>query len=222
MLASSLPSKSVTRIIHCMIAGRGPRPGNARLVMGSVKSNIGHTEGGAGACSVAKSALALYHKQIPGSLHLKKLHPEIPLDDYGIEVPQSNIEWPAVRDGMPRRVSINSFGIGGSNTHVVLEEFMCSTGPECTERVDRSPMMLPLSAHNEVALEAWVARWIDYLTHDHQNLIENENNLKVALHSVTHGRSQLDHRICVLGDSVLELRSKLEKVLHKLKGEKYN
>ena len=184
-----------------------------------MKTNIGHTEGAAGACSVAKCALMLHYRRIPGSLHLKKLHPEIPLDDYGIDVPQSSTEWPTVRDGMPRRVSINSFGIGGSNTHVILEEFK----PEAVQRVlhqhHASPMMLPLSAHCRVALKAWVQLWVNFLADNSQLFNDNVDDLKTAMHAVIHGRSHLDERLCVLGDSAQELQSRLQYILTALQGK---
>lgn len=187
--------------------------------MGSVKTNIGHTEGAAGACSVAKCALMLYYGQIPGSLHLKQLHPEIPLDEYGIFVPQQNMQWPPVKDGMLKRISANSFGIGGSNTHAIMEEFNRDESREYVHRNWQFPMMLPLSAHNEATLVAWAQAWIDFFSNNERQLVGNRDDLKIALHALIHGRSHLEKRICVLGDTVEEFRSRLEHVVHELQGE---
>jgi len=211
--------KTELAAVHgAMIDGRGSRPGNAKLVVGSVKTNIGHTEGAAGACSVAKCALMLYHKRIPGSLHLGKLHPEIPLEDYGIDVPQSSIEWPMTRDGMPRRVSINSFGIGGSNTHVILEEFRGEGDAAVMNRHHVSPIMLPLSAHNREALKAWIQLWVEFLTDNSKRFSNNINDFKAAVNTVIQGRSHLNERICILGDSAQELSSGLQYTMNVLKG----
>lgn len=183
-----------------------------------MKTNIGHTEGAAGACSATKGALMLYNKKIPGSLHVKQLHADIPLDDYSIVVPQSCMDWPAPKKNMPCRMSINSFGIGGSNTHVILEEFARDALPAIDNRVVSSPLMLPLSAHNGASLLEWAQRWVDFFNQHEVALCEKPEGFKVALHTVMHGRSHMDNRICVLGDSVPGLRARLMKVITILEG----
>eukprot|EP00803_Ostreobium_quekettii_P003477 evm.model.scf_39.5 EVM.evm.TU.scf_39.5 scf_39:30521-33540(-) len=211
--------KTELAAVHAaMIHGRGSRPADMKLAVGSIKTQIGHTEGAAGACSVAKGALMLYHKEVPGSLHLSKLHPEIPLGDYGIVVPQTTLEWPSPPRDMPRRLSINSFGIGGSNTHVILEEFVHRDRPALGPAVDASQLVLPLSAHTKKALIEWVGLWVQFLKYNQARFLENSDTLKSTLQAAIHGRSHLEHRICVLGDSVNELTVNLEKALQQLRG----
>jgi acyl transferase domain-containing protein len=92
-----------------------------RLVMGSVKSNIGHTESASGAVSLIKVALALRHGQIPPNLHFHKPNPAIPFDELKVRVPTSLEPWPDAGEG-PRTAVINSFGFGGTNSSMVVQE----------------------------------------------------------------------------------------------------
>ncbi|GIZ43160.1 hypothetical protein CKM354_000639800 [Cercospora kikuchii] len=88
------------------------------LYVGSVKTNIGHLEGAAGVAGVIKAALVVERGLIPQNLWFEKLNPAITLPN-NVKIPEQTIEWP--NDG-PRRASINSFGFGGANAHVVLED----------------------------------------------------------------------------------------------------
>jgi len=89
-------------------------------LVGSIKSNIGHTEGAAGAAGLAKLALALHHGEIPASLHVEEPNPGIAWDELGMRVNATRRPWPTV-DG-PRRGGVSAFGIAGTNAHAVLEE----------------------------------------------------------------------------------------------------
>ncbi|KAH8201344.1 hypothetical protein TruAng_004512 [Truncatella angustata] len=89
------------------------------LYVGSVKSNVGHLEGASGLVGILKSILILEKGIIPPNANFEKINPEIDADFYNIEVPTENIPWP--NTGL-RRVSVNSFGFGGSNTHIVLDD----------------------------------------------------------------------------------------------------
>ncbi|KAL6719039.1 hypothetical protein ACLMJK_003274 [Lecanora helva] len=89
------------------------------LYIGSVKSNIGHLEACAGLAGVIKSILVLENGVIPPNIHYKKGNPKIKFDEWGLKVPRDVIPFPA--SGL-RRISINSFGYGGSNAHVILDD----------------------------------------------------------------------------------------------------
>jgi len=96
-------------------AGRAARP----LAVGSAKTNVGHLEAGAGIVGLLKVALAIEHGEIPASLNFEHPNPEIPLEDLGLRVPTSAEPW-AAADRVVAGVS--SFGIGGTNCHLVVEE----------------------------------------------------------------------------------------------------
>lgn len=99
------------------------------LLIGSVKSNIGHTEGAAGIASLIKVAMCLKHKAIPPNMHFIAVNPKIELQSYNMHVVQTITPFPLLgtKDdkGLPVAMSINSFGVGGNNAHAIVEEY-CS------------------------------------------------------------------------------------------------
>ncbi|MGQ5668544.1 type I polyketide synthase, partial [Streptomyces sp. ECR2.10] len=102
------------------VVGRARTDGRPLLV-GSVKTNIGHLEGAAGIAGLVKTVLSLRHGRIPASLNHEQPNPAIPLDDLNLRVATAPLPWP---DGAtPRRAGVSSFGMGGTNCHVVLEEW---------------------------------------------------------------------------------------------------
>ncbi|MEI5527872.1 amino acid adenylation domain-containing protein [Streptomyces brasiliscabiei] len=96
----------------------GRRPGD-RCYVGSVKTNIGHTESAAGLAGLIKTALALKHRMIPPHINLERLNPAIDPAALPYEIPTEPTPWPAHRG--PARAGVNSFGFGGTNAHVLLE-----------------------------------------------------------------------------------------------------
>ncbi|KIW12217.1 hypothetical protein PV08_09493 [Exophiala spinifera] len=90
-----------------------------KLIVGSVKSNIGHLESVAGLAGLIKSVYILETGIIPANLHFQTPNPSIPFDKWKIMVPTKKMAWPAKG---PRRISVNSFGYGGTNAHAVLED----------------------------------------------------------------------------------------------------
>ncbi|MGW5680049.1 type I polyketide synthase, partial [Streptomyces sp. NPDC003860] len=92
------------------------------LLVGSVKTNVGHLEGAAGVAGLVKTALSLAHGRIPASLHFETPHPRIPLRALGLHVPQALTAWPGGDDGRRRVAGVTSLGMGGTNCHLVLAE----------------------------------------------------------------------------------------------------
>ncbi|PNY28310.1 Hybrid Polyketide synthase-nonribosomal peptide synthetase [Tolypocladium capitatum] len=94
-----------------------------KLLVGSIKTVVGHLEGCAGLAGVLKASLAMQNRTIPPNMHFSELNPSIlPLYDR-LEIPTEASEWPEVPAGSPLRTSVNSFGFGGTNAHVILEAF---------------------------------------------------------------------------------------------------
>lgn len=102
------------------VLGAG-RPAESPLLIGSVKTNLGHLEGAAGMVGLLKLALSIEHRLLPPSLHFKSDNPHAPLAELGLSVPTSLREWPAPE--RPLVGGVSSFGLGGTNGHVVLEEW---------------------------------------------------------------------------------------------------
>jgi phthiocerol/phenolphthiocerol synthesis type-I polyketide synthase B len=101
------------------VLGRG-RPENAPLLIGAVKSNLGHLEAAAGVAGFIKTVLAVQRGQIPANLHFESPNPHIPFDEMGLKVVAEQQEWPAVERA--RQAGVSSFGFGGTNAHVVVEQ----------------------------------------------------------------------------------------------------
>ncbi len=123
--------------------------GPAWCALGSVKSNIGHTNAAAGVASFIKAVLALKHRMLPASLHAEPLNENLALAGSPFEVVTRTRAWDS-----PPYAGVSAFGIGGTNAHVVL-------GPAPTRApstVDPRPQLLLLSAHSRAALDATVAR----------------------------------------------------------------
>lgn len=126
----------------------------ARVYVGAVKTNTGHLEAGAGVTGLIKTALSLYHREIPRNLNFKSPNPNIPLDDLGLALPLEHMEWRA-DEGRPRRAAVNSFGIGGTNACAVLEEAPRNGANGANgrhERPARRAWFVPVGARSEKAL----------------------------------------------------------------------
>lgn len=129
------------------------RPADERCIVGSVKSNIGHTESAAGIAGLIKVALMLKNRQIPPNLHFETPNPAIPFDELKIRVPTSLEPWDAPGQGM-RCAGINSFGFGGTNAHAILQEHVPPEDTASTHRkgIQNVPCIVPLSARSMEAL----------------------------------------------------------------------
>ncbi|PWY94774.1 polyketide synthase [Aspergillus sclerotioniger CBS 115572] len=100
---------------------------NDPMYVGSIKTVIGHLEGCAGLAGVMKSVLAIKHRVIPPNLHFNELNPAI-APFYGpLRIPTTPVPWPKLHPGEPARVSVNSFGFGGTNAHAIIESFEDNT-----------------------------------------------------------------------------------------------
>ena len=99
----------------------GPGKRRSPVRIGSIKSNIGHLKSAAGAASALKAALALHHKVYPPSANYRKRRDDLPLDSVPLQVQEQAEPWAS--QGYPRRVGISAFGFGGTNFHLVMEEY---------------------------------------------------------------------------------------------------
>ncbi|MFD7924221.1 type I polyketide synthase, partial [Streptomyces sp. NPDC059740] len=142
--------------------GRRHAPGDPLLV-GSAKTNIGHLEGAAGIAGLLKTVLAVSRREIPASLHFATAHPDIPLADLGLSVPTSLTQWPHPERELVAGVS--SFGMGGTNCHVVLTQAPVAAEPGPAAPAEPGSEVFPvlLSARTAAALRDQAARYRDRL-----------------------------------------------------------
>jgi len=155
----------------------GPnRASRADCLLGSVKTNIGHTEGAAGIAGLIKTALALHHKKIPPNLHFQNPNPKIPFKELHLRVPRTYQSWPIPDDNVCW-AGVNSFGMGGTNAHVVLTDAASNFVSQATASLpklnatDSQQYLFPLSAKTEPALKAYAQTYLEFLaTHDDLDL----------------------------------------------------
>jgi acyl transferase domain-containing protein len=175
------------------------RSANQPLMMGSVKTNIGHLEAASGMASLIKVILALQHHEIPPHLHFNQPNPHINWNDLPLQVPTQPTAWQA--SGKPRIAGINSFGFSGTNAHLVIEEAPIQS-PKTTA-FERPVHLFTLSAKTEEALGELTQRYVQYLT--------QKPNLKLAdiCFSANTGRSHFPYRLAVVAASTTELLTQL-------------
>jgi amino acid adenylation domain-containing protein len=126
--------------------------------IGSVKTNVGHLDAASGVTGLIKTALSLYNKTIPASLHFTKPNPKLDLENSPFYVNANLQEW-KTKSGEPRRAGVSSFGTGGTNAHVVLEE----TPDLPSSGASRPWQLLVLSAKTTDALDRAAANLAEYL-----------------------------------------------------------
>ncbi len=135
--------------------------------LGSVKTNIGHLEATAGIAGVIKVLLAMRHRTLPASLHFEALNPQIELTDSPFHIVNRTTPWDPPEDGtgrpVPRRAGVSSFGFGGSNAHVVIEEYQNAAAQTPLLGTPDDPQVIVLSARNEERLRAYARHLADFL-----------------------------------------------------------
>ncbi|UED87414.1 SDR family NAD(P)-dependent oxidoreductase [Streptomyces profundus] len=172
------------------------------LWLGSVKSNIGHTQAGAGAAGIMKMVLSLQHETLPKTLHAEVPSPHIDWDAGEVRILTENRPW--VRGERPRRAGISSFGISGTNAHVILEEAPRFEAPEPAPAEDRGPAVLLVSGQDERALRAQAARIADYVDR------HPEATPAALAASLAHGRAALTRRGAFVATDRAALRDALD------------
>ena len=167
--------------------------------IGSVKTNIGHLEPAAGISGLIKVILSMQHRELPPTLNFEKANPIINFEESPFRVNTELRPWETTG---PRRAAISSFGIGGSNAHVVLEE-----APPVTAGVNESerPLhVLTLSAKSEPALRELSARYATYIL-DHPQI-----SLSNICYTANTGRSHFTHRQAVVAETREQLVKQLQ------------
>ncbi|WP_437819486.1 SDR family NAD(P)-dependent oxidoreductase [Sorangium sp. So ce1078] len=185
--------------VHALAAvlGEGRAP-DRPVVLGSVKTNIGHAEAAAGAAGLLKAALALRHGLIPRTLHVAALNPHVPWAELAVRVAAEPVPWP--ESGAPRVAGVSSFGFSGTNAHVVLEEAP-APGPEPPAGAEARPpalAILPLSAQRPEALAALAEAYRGFLT---GAAAEPTATIEDIAYTAGARRSHLAHRLAVVGRS---------------------
>ena len=219
----------------------GPaREPDCPLLVGSVKTNVGHLEAAAGVAGLIKTVLAMNRGVIPPHLHFENPTPEIDWERLPVRVTAEATPWPRTGDRQPL-AGVNVFGISGANAHVVVEGYGASDGAEATpngrwpagapvavpaaaiddapaaeESAPRSSRLLPLSAKTPEALAELAGRYLTWLeAHsdgDESVLAAVEGALADMAWTAGVGRSHFDHRAGVVFADEESLRAGLAAV----------
>ncbi|PKM94865.1 MAG: hypothetical protein CVU84_08035 [Firmicutes bacterium HGW-Firmicutes-1] len=177
--------------------------------IGSVKTNIGHLETAAGISGLLKVLLAFKHKIIPANINLKKINPYIQLEGSPFYIINQSIQWEKIGNE-PRRAGVSSFGFGGTNAHIVLEEY---ENNKQIETIYNEPSITVLSAKNNESLTTYAHDMVEFLE---RKIVKKEAlNMKDMSFTSIYGRDAMEERVAILASSVEELKDKLEGFLSK-------
>ncbi|MFJ8018639.1 beta-ketoacyl synthase N-terminal-like domain-containing protein, partial [Streptomyces sp. NPDC096339] len=159
------------------------RPEDRPLLLGSLKSNIGHAQAAAGVGGIIKMVEAMRHGVLPKTLHVDEPSPHVDWTAGAVELLTENTVWPD--SGRPRRAAVSSFGISGTNAHVILEQPRES---ESAATDPTGPLLLPLSGQTPEALRAQAAQLAAYLEE------REDEDFAPAAATLARGRTTLEHR----------------------------
>ncbi|MEM8533214.1 MAG: aminotransferase class III-fold pyridoxal phosphate-dependent enzyme, partial [Chloroflexota bacterium] len=191
----------VEALVHIL---QEERDSSQPCVLGSVKTNIGHLEAGAGIAGLIKTALAMWHGTIPPHLHLETLNPYIQLEHTPFLINTQPYEWP--RNGQPRYAGVSSFGFGGTNAHIIVEDAPVAESkaaiPQKTKQ--RSSHLLTLSARSETALTALADRYAQHIA------AHSDNSLEDICYTANIGRTHFPHRLATVANTSEQLRKQLQ------------
>lgn len=169
--------------------------------IGSVKSNIGHLESAAGIASITKVLLQMKYGKLVPSIHSRVLNPYIDFEDTPFKVQQEYEDWDC--KGGIRRAGISAFGAGGTNVHLLLEEYK---QPEHNENVENQEYAVILSGKTRQALDQSIERLLKEI----EKGTYNESDLRSIAYTLQFGRQALDYRFAAIVSSLEELRNTLQ------------
>ncbi|MFG2500685.1 beta-ketoacyl synthase N-terminal-like domain-containing protein [Streptomyces sp. NPDC048441] len=205
-------------------AAGGARRAVGSVPIGSVKSNIGHTEAAAGMAGLSKVILQLRHGRLVPSLHAEQLNPKIDWAGSPFRVQRTGADWPAPVDGAPRRAGVSAFGAGGTIAHAVVEEYreplarplgssasaagagsLESAGAGFVESADAGPRLVLLSASDEDRLRALAGRIA------RATALRGTSDVRLSdvAHTLRTGREPQRERLALVVGDLAELRDEL-------------
>ncbi|MFJ9612210.1 type I polyketide synthase, partial [Kitasatospora sp. NPDC101176] len=173
---------------HALLATYG-QDRETPLLLGSLKSNIGHSQAAAGVGGIIKMIEAMRHGVLPRTLHVDAPSPYIDWETGAVELLTEQTAWP--EHGRPRRAAVSSFGISGTNAHVILEQAPPSPPVHIQDDPTAGPVLWPLSGHSARALREQAALLAEFVR-------GRTDPLTAIGAALSHGRATLEHRAAVL------------------------
>ena len=177
---------------------------NQQLILGAVKTNIGHLEAASGIASLIKTILSLQKETIPANLHLQQPNQQIDWQSSPFVLPKDNLPW---KKEQSRIAGVSAFGFSGTNAHVIVSEAPDTKDDSTVIRPNSN--LFTLSARNKPALQQLANDYAQYLQ-------KNPNlNLEDICLTVNLGRSHFNHRLALTATSTKELQTKLTQFIHR-------
>ncbi|HKX29264.1 MAG TPA: SDR family NAD(P)-dependent oxidoreductase, partial [Blastocatellia bacterium] len=186
--------------------------------IGSVKSNVGHCESAAGIAGVTKVLLQMRHGELAPSLHSQRLNPHIDFSQTPFRVQQNVEEWkrPKVTiEGSereyPRIAGISSFGAGGANAHLIIEEYVRDENRQraAQDHSQTPPVVVPISAKSDDRLQAYVEKLLKFLSRMISESNRTELNLMDVAYTLQTGREPMEYRVAFLTNDLTDLIEKM-------------
>lgn len=180
---------------------------NKKCILGAVKANIGHTDTAAGVAGLIKICKMLEDNLIPKQINYNQPNPNMTLEETNFMIPMESCIWE--RRDNARFAGVSSFGIGGTNAHLIISEYYPE--PDSTTQTGKDvglhseiPInyVLPISAHNEASLHAYTEKFIDYLS-------STQNNIRDIAYALQTDKQEFNHRIAISCRSKEEAISRL-------------
>nr|ALQ32758.1 putative polyketide synthase [Fusarium aywerte] len=194
------------------------------IVVGSIKPNIGHLEGAAGVAGLIKGVLTLEHAKIPPNINFEKANPDIDFENWRVKVPTKMLEWPL--PGL-RRVSVNCFGFGGTNAHVIMDEaprYLSARGLQGNHnsfetsgsavnkhrsKANPGPQLLLYSAHEKSGVQRVIESHMPYLESKKE---ADGSFLQDYAYTLGCRRSNLEWKHAIVAESLEDLIGKLQNI----------
>jgi|GEM_PF-441789 len=172
------------------------------VLIGTVKTNVGHLEAASGMAAIIKTVLAMQNEKLPASLNFDEPNPYIPWEDFALKVNTKQSPW---KKGLKkRRAAVSNFGLCGTNSHIILEE---AEEAEKNQGFNYPFKVLNISAKSEGALRELTRKYCELLQTDMDSRIDE------LCYLASVGRAHFSHRLSAIGSDRLEIKQKLEQYL---------
>jgi polyketide synthase PksN len=187
--------------------------GSAYCGLGTVKTNIGHLEAAAGIAGFIKALLSMKHKQLPGIVHFQTLNPQIEISDTPFYIVEHTRPWECAKDESgreyPRVMGVSSFGFGGANAHVAVEEWCERSVPDETQKEQgQKPEIILLSAKDEDRLCDYIQEYIAYLEDVRER---GDQTLHDIAYTLQVGRDAFEERLSLVVNNFDDLIDMLQR-----------
>jgi acyl transferase domain-containing protein/acyl carrier protein len=189
-----------SNVIAEFFGGERDKPQD-KCIIASVKANIGHLEAAAGVASVIKAVSSMQERVIAPHIGMKELNPEIKLGDLNIRIPEKLEPWP--KDGKLQTVGVNSFGFGGTNAHIILQEYPREEAVyDGRRKHEARPVALTISAKSEYSLKKNAEKYAELL-------ITTKASAEAVCYAAATNREMHNKRVTIIGNAKEELTENL-------------